>query len=114
MVGAGPYSQLFEPLAWRFLTVLYRRHHRHLVGITEMHPGGGQYDVRALTTPDGEPVVLINLGASLSVKAVGGQGLHLNGPEVWARLASRQFGGLLDAVSSVLRWPADDGEPTAV
>jgi hypothetical protein len=111
-VDKEPYGRIFEPLAWRFLTVLYRRHHRHLGGISEMHPGMGMYDVRALFLPNGEPVVMINLGASLATKS--SRPMSVKGQDLWPRLAAEGFDGLLDEVSGALGLPEDAGEPTAV
>jgi len=108
----GPYSRIFEPLAWRFLTVLYRKHHRQLGGISELHPGGGQYDVRALFTLSGEPAVMINLGASL--QTCSSRPLRVESPDLWPRLAATGFDGLLEEVSASLGLPEDTGEPTAV
>lgn len=95
--GCLGYSRLHEPLAWRLLTVLYRRHHRQMGGIIEMHPGGGLYNVRALFDASGDPAVMINLGASLHARSFG-----VKGEELWPRLAADNFDGLLDEGSGSL------------
>ncbi|HKO91718.1 MAG TPA: hypothetical protein VJU61_11220 [Polyangiaceae bacterium] len=107
--GYPGYSRLHEPLAWRFLTVLYRRHHRQMGGISEMHPGGGLYNVRALFDASGDPAVMINLGASLHAGA-----FRVKGEELWPRLAADNLDGLLDEVSGSLGLSEDPGEPVAV
>ncbi len=112
MYEERPYGRIVEPLAWRFLTVLYRRHHRNMGGISEMHPGMGLYDVRALFALDGKPAVMINLGASMETRS--SQTLRVEGPDLWPRLARMGFDGLLDEVSASLGLPEDTGEPTAV
>ena len=47
----NPMTRLLAPMAWRFLTVAFRRHASRVSCIAQLAPGGGQYDVLALVSP---------------------------------------------------------------
>ena len=92
-------NRLSIAVAWRFLTVVFRRHSSKLTCIAELHPGGGQYDVRALLDKRGASVLLLNLRGSLQV------GSLKFGRDEWPRrLGEEGFGGMLEQVDEALNW----------